>query len=238
VRRPLVVVLGSLAVFAAIAAEVGAGGPSGWDTAIADAVADVAPVASSDVHFDPFMEGITIAVGGLTLVFGAWLLAVRRFRAALFLLGAIGGAVALSTLAKALVERPPIEGPADEFTFPSGSATWSMATAASVLLLSRSRRELAALAVAAALLVVGLGAVIVWEEWHYPSDVLAGWCLALGWATGLWLALGRPAAPSGRAERLTPPARPFDTPAEKEERSAAAPSVPAARHSGGTDTSA
>jgi membrane-associated phospholipid phosphatase len=34
--------------------------------------------------------------------------------------------------------------------------------------------------------------VIVWEEWHYPSDVLAGWCLALGCALGLWVAFGRP----------------------------------------------
>jgi membrane-associated phospholipid phosphatase len=38
--------------------------------------------------------------------------------------------------------------------------------------------------------------VIVWEEWHYPSDVLAGWCVGLGWTAALWLLLGRPAAPS------------------------------------------
>jgi undecaprenyl-diphosphatase len=163
---------------------------------------------------------------------------VRRFRAALFLLGAIGGAVALSTLAKALVERPPIEGPADEFTFPSGSATWSMATATAVLLLVRSRRELPALAVAAALLVLGLATVIVWEEWHYPSDVLAGWCVGLGWTAALWLALGRPSASRSR------PGWVVDSPrrgarysgSKEEEQPAAAPSVPAARHSGGTDT--
>jgi membrane-associated phospholipid phosphatase len=147
------------------------------------------------VHVDPFMEGITFAVGGLTLAFGAWLLVRRRFRAALFLAAAIGGAVAISTLAKGLVERPPIEGPADEFSFPSGSATWSMATAAAVLLLVRSRRGLPALAIAAALLVLGLATVIVWEEWHYPSDVLAGWCVGLGWTVALWLLLRRPAVP-------------------------------------------
>jgi undecaprenyl-diphosphatase len=172
---------------------VGAG-PLGWDSTIAEAVADGAPVASTDVHVDPFMEGVTFTVGGLTLALGAWLLVRRRLRAALFLAGAIGGAVALSTLAKGLVERPPIEGPADEFSFPSGSATWSMATAAAVLLLVRSRREL--LAVAGAVLVLGLATVIVWEEWHYPSDVLAGWCLGLGWTVALWLLLRRPAAAS------------------------------------------
>jgi membrane-associated phospholipid phosphatase len=194
VRWPLIAVLGSLALFAVLAARAG-DGAHGWDAAVGDAVAALAPVSSSDVHFDPVMRGITFAVAGLTVLLGAWLVALRRFRAALFLAGAIGGAVALSTLVKGVVERPPIEGPADEYSFPSGSATWSMATAAAVLLLAQSRRELAALAVAAAVLVVGLAAVIVWEEWHYPSDVLAGWCIGLGWALVVWLLLRRPAAP-------------------------------------------
>ena len=141
------------------------------------------------------MQGITFAVGGFTVVLGAWLVAVRRFRAALFLAAAIGGAVALSTLMKGVVERPPIEGPADEYSFPSGSATWSRAPAVAVLLLARSRRELTALAVAAAMLVLGLAAVILWEEWHYPSDVVAGWCIGLGWALVVWVLLRRPASP-------------------------------------------
>jgi undecaprenyl-diphosphatase len=195
VRWPLVVALGSLALFAVLAAGVDDGGPLRWDSAIGEAVAGVAPISSSDVHVDPVLQGITLTVGGLTVVLGAWLVAVRRFRAALFLVGAIGGAVALSTLAKGVVERPPIEGPVDDYSFPSGSATWSMATAAAVLLLARSRRELTALAVAAAVLVLGLAAVIVWEEWHYPSDVVAGWCLGLGWAAAVWLLLRRPSAP-------------------------------------------
>ena len=157
-------------------------------------VADAAPVASSDVHIDPFMQGVTVAVGAATVALGGWLLARRRYRAALFLAAAIGGAVVLSTLVKALVERPPIEGPADEFTFPSGSSAWSMATAAAVVLLARSPRERLAAVVTGAVLVLGLGAVIVWEEWHYPSDVLAGWSLALAWTVAAWIALRRPSA--------------------------------------------
>lgn len=170
-------------------------GALGWDAAIGDAVAALAPVSSSDVHVDPFMRGITLAVGAVTVALGVWLVALRRYRAALFLVGAIGGAVALSTLVKGVVERPPIEGPADEYSFPSGSATWSVATAAAVLLLARSGRELTALAAGAAVLVFGLAAVIVWEEWHYPSDVVAGWCIGLGWTLVVWLLLRRPAAP-------------------------------------------
>jgi membrane-associated phospholipid phosphatase len=45
------------------------------------------------------------------------------------------------------------------------------------------------------ILVVGLplvgavGVVLVYAWWHYPSDVIAGWCLALAWVTALWLAI-------------------------------------------------
>jgi len=184
------------------------------------------------------MEGVTLIVGAGTAAAGLWLLARRTYRAALFLAVGIAGAVVLSTVAKPIVARPPIEGPVDEYSFPSGSATWSTATAAALILLAQSPRERLLAATAGALLVLGLGGVIVWEEWHYPSDVLAGWTLATGWVAGLWLVLGRPTAPSRRSVRLTPRAEPFDTPGEKEERTAAAPSVPAARHSGGTDTTA
>ena len=190
-RRPLVTVVGSLALFAALAAGAG-DGPLRCDDAIRDAVADVAPVASSEVHVDPYMRGLTLLVGGLTLAFGAWLLFRRRYRAALCLAAAIGGSVAASTLVKGLVERPPIEGPADEFSFPSGTATWSAATATALVLVVASGRARTVLALAGAALVLGLGAVIVWEEWHYPSDVLAGWSLGAGFALAAWLGLGFP----------------------------------------------
>lgn len=185
------IAVGSLGLFAALAASAG-GGPLRWDGEVGDAVAAVAPVASSDVHVDPFMEGVTLVVGALTLAFGAWLLVQRNFRAALSLGGAIAGSVAVSTLVKGLVERPPIEGLADEFSFPSGTATWSAATAIALVLVVSSRRGRIVLAFAAGALVLGLGAVIVWEEWHYPSDVLAGWSLGLGCSLLVWLGLGRP----------------------------------------------
>jgi undecaprenyl-diphosphatase len=165
-----------------------------WDSAVSDAVAAVAPVASSDVHVDPYMEGVTLVVGALTLAFGAWLVVRRSYRAALCLGGAIAGSVAISTLVKPVVERPPIEGPADEFSFPSGTATWSAATVIALGLVVGSQRARVALALAGTALVLGLGTVIVWEEWHYPSDVLAGWSLGIGCAVAVWLALGRPVA--------------------------------------------
>ena len=181
--------------FAGLAVGVPAAGGFGWDVAVAEAVEATAPVSSSEVHIDPVLTTTSFALGGLTVLFGLVLLARRRLRGALFLLLAIGGAVVLSSLAKALVQRPAIEGDPDAYTFPSGTATWSLVTVVSLAALARTDTARRLIAAAGALIVVGFAWVIVWEEWHYPSDVLAGWCLGLAWVSALWLVL-RPREPS------------------------------------------
>jgi membrane-associated phospholipid phosphatase len=193
-----------LAVFTVLAARVLADGGFSWDDPIVEALDAVSPVSSSDVHVDPLVEGMTLGVGGLTALFAGLLLARRQLRSALFLVGAIGGAVVLSTVVKELVQRPPIEGPADDYSFPSGSATWVMATVAAFSLLAGGRRRRAVLAAGLAI-GVAYCAVLTFEQWHYPSDVLAGWCLALAWVAALRLVLfggvgraaGRPPSRSG-----------------------------------------
>jgi membrane-associated phospholipid phosphatase len=185
------------AAFAALAAWVLSDRGFGWDGPVVDALDRISPVSSSDVHVDPLVEGMTIAVGGLTAALGLVLLARREIRGAAFLVGAIAGAVVLSSIAKELVRRPPIEGPPDEYSFPSGSSTWVMATVIALTLLAAGRRRRV---VAAVGLTIGVAycAVLTFEQWHYPSDVLAGWCLALAWVAALWLVLfggaGRAAA--------------------------------------------
>jgi undecaprenyl-diphosphatase len=131
---------------------------------------------------------MTVAVGGLTAALVLVLLARRRLRHAVFLVGAIGGAVVLSSVVKELVQRPPIEGPPDEYSFPSGSSAWVMATVVAFSLLAAGRRR-RVVAVAGLAIGVAYCAVLTFEQWHYPSDVLAGWCLALAWVSALWLLL-------------------------------------------------
>jgi membrane-associated phospholipid phosphatase len=107
-----------------------------------------------------------------------------------FLGAALLGAVLLSTIVKEVVERPPIEGEGG-YSFPSGSATWSMALAAAAVFFARSAGERRLAVALGAVFVLVYGAVITFEEWHYSSDVLAGWCLALSWVVGLRLVLYR-----------------------------------------------
>jgi len=181
-----------LAAFVALAVRAATDEGFGWDEPVADAIGSIAPVSSSEVHVDPVLTTITLGVGALTVVLALALLVQRQLRATLFLVLALGGAVVLSRIAKAVVQRSAIEGNPGDYTFPSGSATWSMATAVAIMLLARTATERRRIASAGAALVLGFGWVIVWEEWHYPSDVVAGWCLAVGCVAALWLTI-RPA---------------------------------------------
>jgi membrane-associated phospholipid phosphatase len=166
------------------------GGGFRWDTSVARFVADVVPVSDEEVHVDPVITAITGAAVGVAALVVVLLLLRRRFRAALFPLAAVVVTALVTTIVKAGIERPSIEGPG-ESSFPSGTAAWSMALVVAAILLAPPSRRLL-LGLVGAVLLVALSGVIVWEEWHYPSDVLAGWCLALGCALGLWVAFGRP----------------------------------------------
>lgn len=171
------------------------GGAFGWDGSVAGFVADVVPLSDEEVHIDTVITVITAAAVGAAGLVVAALLLRRRVRAALFPVAAVGVTALVTTLVKAGIERPSIEGPG-ESSFPSGTAAWSMALVATAILLAPpSRRVL--LGVLGAVLLVVLNGVIVWEQWHYPSDVVAGWCLALGCALALWTAFGRPTLARG-----------------------------------------
>jgi len=139
---------------------------------------------------------------GLLLGPGLWLgfaavvvsivvLALRgRPTPALFLASALLAVFVAERILKLLIERQAIND-AGADSFPSGSAAISLgAVAAAVLLAGRGHR--AWLAIGGAALVVLYGVSIVASGWHYPSDVAAGWSLALALVSALWLALRRP----------------------------------------------
>ena len=123
-----------------------------------------------------------------------YLLLMRKYGLALLLLAAEGGGMLFSSLLKELFDRPrpDIEHAARVFTasFPSGHATLSAVTFLTLgALLTRVTAErkskLYFMTVAIVLtLMVGLSRLYLGV--HYPSDILAGWCIGSAWAVLCW----------------------------------------------------
>ncbi len=147
------------------------------------------------------MRDIT-ALGGVavltlvTLGSAVFLLLAGKRGAALFVVVAIVGAIALSFAFKAGIERArpdlvPHGTPVYTASFPSGHATGSAATYLTLgALLARFQQrrwvKIYVLSVGVFLTVI-IGLSRVYLGVHWPSDVLAGWTLGAGWALLCWL---------------------------------------------------
>jgi membrane-associated phospholipid phosphatase len=65
--------------------------------------------------------------------------------------------------------------------------------------------------VAAAVFVVAVGVAVIADGGHWPSDVLAGWCLAVAWVVSLRAAAGDPLGHSAtRIAQLDPGSSPVN----------------------------
>jgi undecaprenyl-diphosphatase len=124
-----------------------------------------------------------------------------RWREAGFVLLALPGASALGHLVKLWVARPrpdlfaawlPVP---EGWSYPSSHAMQATAAALALFLVARNRGAKKAVALAAAVLLVGASRVYL--QVHFPSDVIAGTLAAALWVAGLHaLVCGRrPAAP-------------------------------------------
>jgi len=114
------------------------------------------------------------------------LLATRHRREGFFLLAAAGGAGVLGEAAK-VVDGFVWAGARD---FPSGHAAGSAGAVAAVILLLQNRPRVLLLVLSGLAFVALYGFVLVATDWHSPSEVVGGWCLALAWASSVWLAIG------------------------------------------------
>ncbi len=124
------------------------------------------------------------------------------------------GAAVLVAVAKHLVgrARPPVVEhlvTAHGLAFPSGHAAQSVACYGAVAWLAwelgGTRRVRAVAAIAAATLALAVGFSRVYLGVHWPSDVLSGWLLGIGWLAAL---VGGLHAVSAGAAHWHPPAEP------------------------------
>ncbi len=140
------------------------------------------------------------SLGVLAIVAGAvvgYLLITRRLASAVLVLAATGGGALVSTLLKNAFHRtrPELVPHAVHVytaSFPSGHAMLSAVTyltlGALLMRLHESRLAKAYVMGVAALLTLLVGVSRVYLGVHWPSDVLAGWCVGACWALACWSA--------------------------------------------------
>lgn len=184
--------------FLELASEVGEGDTLALDRAI---LQGLRTAADPSVPWGPdWLRGAMIdvtALGGvsvLTIVTGiavGYLVAARKLAMAMFVAAAIAGGATVSVLLKDVFERarPDLVVHLVEVSstsFPSGHAMNSAITYLTLgTLLARAQKgralRLYLISVAIALTLV-IGGSRVYLGVHWPSDVLAGWCVGGSWA--------------------------------------------------------
>jgi undecaprenyl-diphosphatase len=199
----LVVIAGGILAFLRLADIVAEGESEAFDRALLLLFRDPANLAQGPGPgwLPGVMRDIT-ALGGfavltlIVVVTAVYLVLVGKRAAALFVVLAVTGGTLLSHGLKMLFDRPrpdlipqaPVELTA---SFPSGHAMISAVTYLTLgVLLTRldaPRRVHAYFLAVAVAMTVMIGISRIYLGVHWPTDVLAGWCLGAAWALFCWL---------------------------------------------------
>lgn len=177
-------------LFAKIAWEVREQETLGFDKAILNAVH-----AISTPWLNDFTRIVTqfggpwfVPVITVLVALGAW---VRRYRGhALLLLAGVGGASLLSIALKLFFARArpdiwPSLVTETSFSFPSGHAIASSALAASIVAALWFTQWRILAVVTGAMYVLFIGFTRLYLGVHYPTDVIAGWMVGVGWVAAV-----------------------------------------------------
>jgi undecaprenyl-diphosphatase len=196
----LLIVAGLLFVFGLIAEEVVEGEPIALDRTVMLAFRNAArpntpivPLWLLEAARDITSLGSIIVLGIVLFAVVGYLLLARERAAAWLMLGAVLGGVAMNDTLKFAFARPRPPTPAMEvFTssFPSGHAAMSAITyltLGAILAQTHPSVRIRAFFMSLAAILTGLvGLSRVYLGVHYPTDVLAGWCIGTAWAMGCW----------------------------------------------------
>lgn len=202
----LLLCAGALLAFAELAGEVVAGETHAFDEAVllamrnpADLADPIGPAWVEAAFRDITSLGGTTVLAAVTLATLGYLLLAGKRTTALLVAVAVGGGTILSSILKSGFERPRPDLVAhlvevSSQSFPSGHAmlatvTWlTLGTLlATVQPTRRLKAYVLAVGIALALLV---GTSRVYLGVHWPTDVLAGWCIGTAWALACWLVAG------------------------------------------------
>lgn len=195
----------SFYLFLKLASEVGEGELQGFDRAVLLALRN--PADPNDPLGPAWLEetvaeitslgGYPILVALIAVVAG-YLLVVRKFGPALFVMLSVGLGTVVSQLLKLAYDRPRPDlvnhlVAIHTSSFPSGHATMStvvyLTLASLIARLSDDWRVRVYVISVAVLLSLAVGVSRVYLGVHWPSDVMAGWALGAAWASLAWLAV-------------------------------------------------
>ena len=188
--------------FVSLASEVFEGETTGLDRTLLLALRNAADLSDplGPRWFEEVARDFTGLGGNAILTFITvsvivFLMMNAKRGAAILVAASVGGGTLLSTLLKLGFQRPrpdlvPHGMEVYTASFPSGHAMLSAVTYLTLAaLLSRvqaRRRERAFLLGLSILLTLLIGASRVYLGVHWPSDVLAGWCIGAAWASLCW----------------------------------------------------
>ena len=166
----------------------------------ADPSVPIGPAWLPEAARDVTSLGSMVVLGIVTLAGVGYLLLAGKPAVAWLMVIAVVGGIALSDLLKFAFgrARPDVVAPlARVFTtsFPSAHATLSAIaylTIGAILARSQSSSTLSLYFMSlAAFLTVLIGVSRIYLGVHYPTDVLAGWCVGAAWALGCWSTMAR-----------------------------------------------
>jgi undecaprenyl-diphosphatase len=195
-------VAGGIWAFVAIADEVGEGETEAFDRALLVALRNPADLSDplGPLWFEEAVRDVT-ALGGnivlaiVTFAVIGFLLLVRNRRAALLVFASVSGGMLVGYLLKDFFDRPRPDLVAHgtavhTASFPSNHAMLSAVTYLTLgALLARlevHRRVKVYFLVLSAILTLAVGLSRVYLGVHWPTDVLAGWCVGAAWAMAVW----------------------------------------------------
>jgi undecaprenyl-diphosphatase len=185
-----------------IADEVGEGDTHGLDSLIIYALrvpghpqTPIGPAWLTTAATDVTSLGSISVLAIIVILVSGLVFSLRRVREGTVLLLASVGGIVLTGLLKDLFQRdrPPLIlhlAPAVNASFPSGHATLSatvyLTLGALIAHFAQRRRVRVYALTAAVVLAVTVGCSRVYLGVHWPTDVLAGWCVGAAWALACW----------------------------------------------------
>lgn len=133
----------------------------------------------------------------------------QHWRSLAYLLTTLLGSIVINRTAKQLLHRvrPHLwesPSPESDYGFPSGHAMSSMTLVAALVILTWDSRWRLPILISGSVFVLAIAWTRLYLGVHYPSDILAGWMVSIGWALGVSLLIRPKLTKSSSVENREP----------------------------------